>query len=194
MACGSALFFQYLPTLLITEYGVTKHDALQASMWGTFAYAVSMPLWGRISDTLGWARTLGIGAIAMLAAGAGFFHLLPSTVAAHGNLGLMFVMPGVAVASVSALTPGLLSSLFPTNVRQSGYAFPYNIGMAVFAGLAPLTLAWLVREYGPGVPLYPVVVAAFVTAYLGLKVRTMRLYLGNMQPQSQPLPSSGKAG
>jgi MFS family permease len=185
MACGSAIFFQYLPTLLITVYGIPKEAAFNANIWGTLAYALAMPVWGRMSDRFGWGRTLGLGAFAMLAASVFFFHMLPRFVANFGSLGMLFAIAGGAVASVAALTPALLSSLFPTSVRQSGYAIPYNVGMAAFAGLMPLTLSWLVREYGPGVPLYPMIMCVFVTACLAVTVRRMKLYLGSERASDQ---------
>lgn len=193
MSFDTTVFFQYMPMLLTTEYGVPKEAAFQANMWGTLALAASMPFWGRVSDALGWARTLGIGAVATFTAGASFFHLLPGAAASHEALAPLFVLPGLALGAISALVPGLLSSLFPTNVRQTGYAIPYNIGVAVFAGLAPLTLGWLVRDFGPAVPLYPVVIAALVTACLAIKVRSMRLYLGSAHPQAHPVAAPGKA-
>ena len=194
MAIGTTVFFQYMPTLLATQYGVPRQEALQANMWGSFALCVSMPLWGRASDALGWSRSLGIGAVAMLVASIGFFQWLPAVLEGKGSLPLLFALPGVALGSVVALVPGLLSALFPTHVRQSGYAVPYNVGAALFAGFTPLLLAWMVRAYGGAAAMYLVAATAFVTAVLAFKVRQMRRYLGVAEPQPEAMPAPRKAG
>lgn len=194
MAVGTVVFFQYMPMLLGTQYGVPRQAALQANMWGSFALCLSMPFWGRLSDTLGWARSLGIGAVAMLVASIGFFQWLPVVLAGQGSLPLLFALPGVALGAVVALVPGLVSALFPTHVRQSGYSVPYNIGAALFGGLTPLALAWMVRAYGPESAMYPVIATAFVTAVLAFKVRDMRLYLGVAEPQAEAVGTAREAG
>ncbi|WP_420992967.1 MFS transporter [Cupriavidus sp. 30B13] len=194
MATCSTVFFQYMPTLLITQYGVPRQEALNANMWGTFALAVSMPFWGRLSDSIGWGRALATGAAAMLLATVWFFHCLADVAAAHGNLAVPFAVQGVAVAAVISLVPGLMAALFPTNIRQSGYAFPYNIGAALFAGLTPLMLAWLVRDHGPGVPLYPAIAACAVTALLAARVGGMRLYLGKQSERVAGAVATQNAG
>jgi nitrate/nitrite transporter NarK len=191
MACGSSIFFQYMPTLLITGYGIPKPEVFNAILWGTVAYALAMPVWGGICDTLGWARGLVIGAIAIFCGSVYFFQELPGVAASHGALGPLFAIAGVAASSAGAITPGMVSALFPTNVRQTGYAIPYNVGMAVFAGLMPLTLAWLVRGFGPGVPVYPLVVGAFIMIGLAFALRGARLYLGKAQ-QPDALASSAR--
>ena len=100
----------------------------------------------------------------------------------------------VGGGSVVALVPGLLSALFPTHVRQSGYAVPYNVGAALFAGFTPLLLAWMVRAYGGAAAMYLVAATAFVTAVLAFKVRQMRRYLGVAEPQPEAMPAPRKAG
>ncbi|RZT36855.1 MFS transporter [Cupriavidus agavae] len=194
MAVGTVIFFQYMPTLLATQYGVPRQAALQANMWGSFALCLSMPFWGRLSDTLGWSRSLAIGAVAMLVASVGFFQWLPAVLAGHGSLALLFALPGVALGAVVALVPGLVSALFPTQVRQSGYAVPYNVGAALFGGLTPLALAWMVRAHGPESAMYPLLATALVTAVLAVRVRRMRLYLGVAEPTMPAVAATTKAG
>jgi MHS family proline/betaine transporter-like MFS transporter len=40
--------------------------------------------------------------------------------------------------------PGLLAGLFPVEVRSTGMAISYNVGVTVFGGFAPLTVTWLI--------------------------------------------------
>jgi hypothetical protein len=96
-----------------------------------------------------------------------FFTTLPSHTGDAMTLALSFIPVGLCCGSVIALIPGLIASLFPTAVRQSGYAFPYNVGAAVFAGLTPLALSVLVRDYGVMSPMYYVLVACVVALLIG---------------------------
>jgi MFS family permease len=107
-----------------------------------------------------------------------FFTTLPSHAGDVTSLSLSFIPVGLCCGIVIALLPGLIASLFPTAVRQSGYAFPYNIGAAVFAGLTPLVLSVLVRDYGLMSPMYYVLVACVVALVIGLVLGHTRRYLG----------------
>jgi MHS family proline/betaine transporter-like MFS transporter len=44
--------------------------------------------------------------------------------------------------------PGLLAGLFPVEVRSTGMAISYNVGVTVFGGFAPLTVTWLIATTG----------------------------------------------
>ncbi|BCF94089.1 MFS transporter (plasmid) [Paraburkholderia largidicola] len=187
MAVLVTLFFQFVPAMIVTAWQVPRQDVLHANIWGTLALAVSMPLWGRVSDRLGWARMLAIGAVLNLLAAIWFFHMLPGVVAAHDALAPLFCVEGAAVASIIAQVPGLTASLFPTSVRQSGYAVPYNVGAALFAGLCPVVLSWLVREFGLSAPLYPVIVAVIVSGCLAIGLPRVRLYLGSGALRMMPV-------
>jgi MFS family permease len=174
----ATVFFQYMQTVLITVYGVSTQMALNANMFGILALALSMPIWGQVSDRIGWSKTLLIGAVGTAVSAVYYFQHLASAVTSATTLSLLFAIAGIPVGAIIGLVPGLLSSLFPTQVRQSGYALPYNVGAALFAGLAPFTLAWLVRGFGPTVALYPVLLACAVALVLASLVSGMRLYLG----------------
>jgi len=138
MAVGATLFLQ--PLLMSTQYGVPCEQALQANMVGALALCVSMPVWGRLADTTGWARALGISAAAILLAALSFFWFLPNVLAGTGSLAVLFIPLNVAFGAMLGLVPGLLSALFPTSIRQSGYALLYSL-VAIFAGVMPLLLA-----------------------------------------------------
>jgi MFS family permease len=174
----ATVFFQYMQTVLITVYGVPTQTALNANMFGILALALSMPIWGQVSDRIGWGKTLVIGAVGTAVSAIYYFQHLASAVTSPTTLSLLFAIAGIPVGAIIGLVPGLLSALFPTQVRQSGYALPYNVGAALFAGLAPLTLAWLVRGFGPTVALYPVLLACAVALVLASLVSGMRWYLG----------------
>jgi MFS family permease len=60
--------------------------------------------------------------------------------------------------------PGLLAGLFPVEVRSTGMAIAYNVGVTVFGGFAPLTVTWLIAATGSKlVPAYYIIAAAVLS-------------------------------
>jgi MFS transporter, MHS family, proline/betaine transporter len=60
--------------------------------------------------------------------------------------------------------PGLLAGLFPVEVRSTGMAIAYNVGVTVFGGFAPLTVTWLIKETGSKLmPAYYIIAAALLS-------------------------------
>ncbi len=77
-----------------------------------------------------------------------------------------------------SLIAGLICALFPTAIRQSGFAFPYSVGTAVVSGLTPLLVASLVRGLGLAVPVAQEVLAGVLALGLAWSLRALPLHLG----------------
>ncbi|MGC2809620.1 MAG: MFS transporter, partial [Bradyrhizobium sp.] len=69
--------------------------------------------------------------------------------------------------------PGLLAGLFPVEVRSTGMAISYNVGVTVFGGFAPLTVTWLIGATGSKlVPAFYIIAAAVLSmVVVGLTFR-----------------------
>lgn len=174
----SGTYFQYLPSYLIGQLHFSKDVVFNANIVGIATFVIGMPLWGAVKDRLGWSRTLAIGALCGGTVAVWFFTRLSNVNRDNYELIYAFIVVGLASGSVHALIPGLISSLFPTSIRQSGFAFAYTIGTAVFTGLTPLFLAWLVRDIGPSAPLLYFLSGSIVALVLAWKVRGFTHYLG----------------
>lgn len=195
LAMTSAVYFQYMATYLITQFHVPQTATFTANIVGVLALALSMPFWGLLADRLGQSTVVVTGAVLTAAAAIWFFTALPSFVGNTVSLALAFIPIGLAGGCVTGLTPGILSSLFPTAVRQSGYALPYNVTAALFAGLAPLVLTWTVRDYGLLSPMYVLLVACAVTVVTAVVLRRMRRYLGpTMDLKAEALEARAYSG
>ena len=48
-------------------------------------------------------------------------------------------------AGGSVLTPVMMIRAFPASIRFSGVSFSYNLAYALFGGLTPLLVSWLVH-------------------------------------------------
>ena len=177
-ASVSGVYFQFLPVFLIGQLHFSRAIVLTANSIGVVAFVLGMPLWGMLRDRFGWSATIALGAITNAAVSIWFFHAVPGLAPTSGVLIIDFIVVGLGVGSIHAMMAGLVSSLFPTAVRQSGYALPYSVGTAVFSGLTPLTLAWLVRDYGLNAPLYQSLAGCAVALVIAFWVRGMPLFLG----------------
>jgi MFS family permease len=171
-------YYQYLVTYLVTQFHVPQSTVFIANIVGVLAFAIPMPFWGLLADRIGQEKVIVAGAMLSALVTFWFFTTLPSHIGDATTLSLSFIPVGLCCGIVIALIPGLLASLFPTAVRQSGYAFPYNVGAAVFAGLTPLALSVLIRDYGLMSPMYYVLVACAVALLIGFVLRGTRRYLG----------------
>ena len=174
----SGVYFQYLPVFLVGQLHFDRGVVFTANIVGVIAFVLGMPLWGMLRDRIGWAAAIASGAVLSAAICVWFFHYIPTLGPADARLYYAFAVVGLGAGCVHAMVPALISSLFPTPIRQSGFAFPYSIGTALFTGLTPLTLAWLVRDYGLSAPMYQYLAACAVALVIAATVRLMPQHLG----------------
>ena len=174
----SGVYFQYLPTFLVTQLHFTPGIVFTSNIFGVIAFVLGMPLWGLVRDRFGWSRTIAAGAVLNAAICVWFFHFLPTLGPADEGLFYAFILVGLGAGCVHAMVPGLISSLFPTAIRQSGFALPYSVGTAVFTGLTPLFLAWLARDYGLAAPMYQYLAACVVALVIAYVVNALPQFLG----------------
>lgn len=169
----SSVFLQYMSSYMITQFHIPASTVLTVNAAGVLCFAASMPLWGMAADRFGFRRTAATGGIASAAAATWFFTHLAANQADFWPLLGSLALVGATCSCVIALVPGMIASLFPTAVRQTGYAIPYNFGSALFSGVGPLVLAWAVATFGSIAPLYFFLVgcgAAILAAILANRV------------------------
>ena len=188
-----AIYFQWLPTYLIGLRQFPSSSVFEANVFGVSAFVLSMPAWGLLRERLGWSRLLVIAGVLNGGSALWFFNYLPTIDAADGRLALALVLVGALGGVTHSLIAGLISALFPTSVRQSGFALPYSFGTAIVSGLTPLTTAWLVRSYGLGVPVYQEMLGGVVALGLAVWLRRLPLYLGDTGTDVTTLRSSAAA-
>ena len=177
-ATTPGIYFQWLPTYLIGLRHFSVDGVFQSNVFGVMAFVISMPAWGLLRERVGWSRLLGMAAVLNAGAAICFFSYLPTLSDADGRLTIALMIVGVLSGIPHSLIAGLISALFPTQIRQSGYALPYSFGTAIVSGMTPLAIAWLVRSYGLGAPIFQEVLAGLVAMGLAVWVRRMPLHLG----------------
>jgi MFS family permease len=134
----------YAPTI-----GYPRSTALMAILIGIVGAALLTPVYAMLSDRVGRKPIVLFGSVAtavfafpaFMLINVGSAPLFVFTVAGY----LMIVMsPAVAV------TPVLLSELFPTNVRYTAISTSYQLAQTLGSGFAPLIAASLLAASGGG--------------------------------------------
>jgi MFS family permease len=129
------------PALLQKMYNVGTIATLQANCVATIGLTLGNVLAGWLTDKFGTARVLLVGCpLSGIAA-----YLLYAGVRADTSL----VMPLYALAGftvgVFAVVPCVMIAAFSPQIRFSGISFSYNLGYAIFGGLTPILVSWLLR-------------------------------------------------
>ncbi|MFI0470313.1 MFS transporter [Saccharopolyspora sp. 5N102] len=104
---------------------------------------LTVPIAGRICDSVGAKKVIITGAIATAALAFPFFWLLDSGQSLYIWIALILAT-GVVVPAMLAAQGAFLSQQFPTKVRVSGLGTGREVGGAFSGGLAPLAALALV--------------------------------------------------
>jgi MFS family permease len=171
----NAVMFQFMPTFLQTHYKLPKPMVFQANTVAIVTLAAMCPVWGWIGDRIGLGRALVTGAIGTAVATWWFFSHLDAVAAGTSSLLACWILIALPAGFIG-LIPALAAVVFPTPVRFTGVALPYNVGTALFAGFTPLLLTYLVQGFGLASPAWLVVGACGLGAMLGLWSRRFRFY------------------
>ncbi|MBV9459063.1 MAG: MFS transporter [Bradyrhizobium sp.] len=153
----------YLPTYVVKQ--------LHLPLWqGLFGVAVTSALGifacvfgGWLADRYGGYRTFFLFTTISALISYPFFAF----VLAEPSFGRLFLAQFVVLMVFGLLQgsgPGLLAGLFPVEVRSTGMAIAYNVGVTVFGGFAPLTVTWLIDTTGSKlVPAYYIIAAGVLS-------------------------------
>ena len=127
------------PALLEKGYHVPRLESLQANCLATLSLAVGCVLVGWLTDRFGPACVLLVGCPLLGIAAYQFYACVPAN---HGLLMPLYAVVGLTVGIV-AVVPYIMIEAFPPRIRFTGVSFSYNIGYAVFGGITPLLISWL---------------------------------------------------
>lgn len=149
----------YLTTML----GQSRTLALVALSIGGACNALTIPLFGALSDRVGRRAVYGAGAALGLIWAAVFFPLLESGSA------FLIICALVGALVVHAMMYGpqaaFIAEQFPTRVRYAGSSLAYTLAGVIGGGVAPAMFATLFKVYGStGAVAAYVAVALLITA------------------------------
>jgi MFS family permease len=135
------------PALLQKVYGVPAVVALRANSIASLALIAGCVLAGRLADRFGPGTVLIFGCPLL---GVAAYLLYTAGTLNPGLTVSLYALAGLAVGIV-AVFPYVMIAMFPPTIRFSGISFSYNLAYAIFGGLTPLFVAWLLglNRLGP---------------------------------------------
>lgn len=141
LSAGIIVVILMTPALLEKMYGVEAVVALRANSLAALALTAGCVLAGWLTDRFGPGPVLTVGCPLL-----GVATYLMYTFATSDPWLTMFLytLAGLTVGIV-AVVPYVMIAMFPPEIRFSGISFSYNIAYAVFGGLTPVVVAWLLR-------------------------------------------------
>lgn len=160
---GYYVLFVYMPTYLCTTLKYSQEHSLLLTAIAVAILVVCLPLAAGLADRFGRRPVLVGSAIGMAIAAVPCYALM-----ATGSFGMTVIAAGILAvlfSGHSGVVHAALIELFPTSVRNTGYAIGYNINTALVGGAGPLLVTWLIAQTGsPSVPAWYVVITALGTA------------------------------
>jgi len=127
------------PALLQKVYGVPAIVALRANSLATLALTAGCILAGRLTDRFGPWRVLMFGCPLL---GVATYLLYTAGTLAPRLTTFLYMLAGLTVGIV-AVVPYVMIAVFPPAIRFSGISFSYNLAYAIFGGLTPIFVGWL---------------------------------------------------
>jgi MFS family permease len=162
---GSAslyVLFIFMPTYAIRVLGLDLSAAFIAPVVAGLTVAVFCPITGALSDLVGRKSLLVVSMSGLVIAPYPCFLWLQQE-RSVAQLALVEFAFGLIFSFSGGPFNAALSELFPVRLRASGLAVAYNFAVALFGGLAPLIVAWLILRTGdPLAPTYYVAACTLV--------------------------------
>ncbi len=131
--------------LYMTQYiGVKATSSLFFNIFGLFAFMISCPIFGRISDKISPYRSMVLASgVAILSSWIGFVLFQYGSVE-EIITGQIFI--GIGVGSFVGPSHIFLQKQFSPEVRYTGVASGFSIGMAITGGTTALIMTYVLKQ------------------------------------------------
>ncbi len=137
-------------TYLVDVAAETRSLALNALLIAAAVQFFAIPLFARLSDSIGRRPVYAFGGFGLAAFAFAFFPMLgsgdPLLVVAAIVIGL------VLHSAMYGPQAAFITELFPTRIRYSGVSIAYQLTSIVAGSLAPIIALWLYKENGSAIP------------------------------------------
>jgi MFS family permease len=137
-------------TYLVDVAAETRSLALNALLIGAAVQFFAIPLFARLSDSVGRRPVYAFGGLGLAAFAFVFFPMLGS-----GDPALIVgaIVAGLVLHSAMyGPQAAFITELFPTRIRYSGVSIAYQLTSIVAGSLAPIIALFLYREYDSYLP------------------------------------------
>ena len=142
----------YVSTYAITQKGMNPDTAYWMLVIAQVIALISLPFFGRLSDSIGRRPMLAAFAVGMFALQVPLTMMITDD---GWTLLLATTAALLVVAAPASILSSTLSESFPTRLRTQAIGFAYSFSVAVFGGTAPylnqlllnLDLGWVFGVY-----------------------------------------------
>jgi MFS family permease len=129
------------PALLQKLFAITPRNTQMANLVGTLTLSISAVVVGVLIDRFGIRRVAIPSLLLLITTTYGLYAGAAST---PSKLVLLYAIAGLGAGSVT-ITPVLMVRAFPSAIRFSGVSFAYNTAYAIFGGMTPLLVSWMIH-------------------------------------------------
>ncbi len=140
------LLFVYMKIYMTTQTNLDVKDIAFFNLSALLTFCFLTPVLGYIAGKFGHVRTMRIGLISLL------FYLYPCfsfiVIESYGEILFSQIFLAVLIGLSICAASAIMNAMFPVNLRCSGIAFGYNLGVALFGGTMPLLCEWHMSVYG----------------------------------------------
>ena len=143
----SYVIITYLPIYAVQNLHMPVTLPFTVLLASVLLRVVMIPVFGHLADRIGGARMIRVSLVLFLVVLYPAYYWIVSapSMASILTVELSFAL---LIGASNAPIPTALAGLFPTEVRSTGLAISYNIGAALFGGLSPVVLTWLLHVSG----------------------------------------------
>jgi MHS family proline/betaine transporter-like MFS transporter len=147
VSTGLSYLISYMPTFAIRELGLPASTSFTATILTGVVLTVGSPLAGHLSDRIGRIRMISAAGMLIFLVSVPCFLLIrnhPTVVVLTAVLALL----GMIKVWYSGPLATFMAEIFPVQTRGTGLSISYSLGVALFGGLTPLVVTWLIAATG----------------------------------------------
>jgi len=150
LSAGIIVVILMTPTLVLQKMmGFSASTALQANSVAIVFLSLGCIGAGALADRIGAGKVFTVGSLALGVVSWIMYHSLQD----HPQwLFPLYGFTGLLVGVIGAV-PYVMVKAFPPVVRFTGLSFSYNLAYAIFGGLTPMVVTWMLKD-NPMAPAY----------------------------------------
>lgn len=170
------LLVTYLPTYIVEFVGGSMMNAFIVNTSVVAIYLIFCPFAGMFADKVGRRNAIIIACLGFIVLSYPLFSIF---VSANSVVIMILSLAAIMVfQSLNAVAVATASSeVFPTELRNSGIGFAYNLAAACFGGMAPMVATAIIAGTGSALSLAWFIIAADVVSLL-IAIFLMKRYYG----------------
>jgi MHS family proline/betaine transporter-like MFS transporter len=165
----------YLNTFFLEVMKYDTNAALYFTSFALFVMIILLPLCGLLSDKFGHRKFLHLVCVLIMLLIIPFYNMIANP---DKNILMVFIgLSGIASLAASICAPAYSYAIkaFEVELRFSGVAVSWNIGLALMGGTTPVISRYLSEKFSVAAPAYYLIAAAGLFMIISL-MTTKRRY------------------